>query len=137
MANLFLSIIIPNYNGRQYLSPCFEALQRQTYHHLEIILVDNGSSDDSVTLTRQMFPKVKILALDQNFGFTGALNRGIEQACGDIIVSLNNDTEADPNWAQSLVTRLEAFPDAGIVASKMLLFSDRRKIHSAGDAFGC
>lgn len=131
-----LSIIIPHYNGVSYLPPCFTALRAQTYPNLEIILVDNGSTDTSIDLTRRDFPEVDIIALGQNLGLTGAINRGIEQARGQIIVPLNNDTEVAPGWAQALVDTLAAYPDAGIVASKMLLFDERDKIHSAGDGFG-
>ena len=131
-----LSIIIPHYNGVAHLPPCLNALRGQTYSHLETILVDNGSTDESVALTHRDFPEVKIIELGQNLGLTGAINKGIKQANGQIIVPLNNDTEAAPGWAQALVDALQAYPDAGIVASKMLLFDQRDKIHSAGDGFG-
>jgi GT2 family glycosyltransferase len=131
-----LSIIIPHYNGARHLITCFNALRAQTYPYLEIILADNGSSDDSIAVTRRDFPEVKILELGHNFGFTGAINRGIAQASGQIIVPLNNDTEVAPGWAQAIVTALQAYPEAGIVACKMLLFERRDTFHSAGDGFG-
>lgn len=136
MPDPLLSIIIPHYNGAHHLTPCFTALRRQTYLHLEVILVDNGSVDDSLALTRRDFPEVKIIELGRNLGLTGAINRGMEQAAGEVLVPLNNDTEVAPQWAQALVDRLDAFPDAGIAASKMLLITERNKIHSAGDGFG-
>ena len=132
----FLSIIVPHYNGAHHLRVCFEALRAQTYPHLEIILVDNGSSDESLALTRRDFPEVKIIALPRNFGFAGAVNRGFEQAQGQIIVPLNNDTEVASGWAQALVEALQKYPDAGQVASKILLFDRRDTLHSAGDSFG-
>lgn len=131
-----LSIIIPNYNGVRYLTPCFNALRQQTYPHLEIILVDNGSRDDSITLTRREFPEVRILELDRNLGLTGAINRGIDLAQGEIIAPLNNDTEVAPGWAEALVAALQHHPEAGLAASKMLLFDRRDTLHSAGDGFG-
>lgn len=131
-----LSIIIPHYNGAHHLAPCFTALRRQSYPHLEIILVDNGSTDESVPLTKRDFPEVKIFELGQNLGFVKAVNYGITQANGQIIIPLNNDTEAASGWAQALVDALNAYPDAGIAASKMLLFNERDKLHSAGDGFG-
>ncbi len=134
--NPLLSIIIPHYNGVHHLSPCFNALRAQTYPNLEIILVDNGSTDSSVALTRRDFPEVKVIELPQNQGFTGAVNCGIKQATGQILVPLNNDTEADPHWARALVDRLTEFPEAGTIACKIMLFSERDKLHSAGDAFG-
>lgn len=131
-----LSVIIPHYNAARHLPPCLKSLQDQTYPNLEVILVDNGSADESVELTRSNFPEVKIVELGQNLGYAGAVNRGIDQANGQIVVPLNNDTEVAPGWAQAIVEALEAHPDAGIVASKMLLFDRRQKIHSAGDSFG-
>jgi GT2 family glycosyltransferase len=131
-----VSVIVPHYNGAHLLPPCFEALRHQTYPRLETILVDNGSSDESVALTRRDFPEVTVLELGQNFGLTGAINRAIAQAAGEIIVPLNNDTEVCPGWAQALVEALAAHPEAGIAASKMMLFDRRDTFHSAGDGFG-
>jgi GT2 family glycosyltransferase len=131
-----LSIIIPHHNGAHHLPPCFQSLRRQTYPYLEVILVDNGSTDESIALTRRDFPEVKVIELKQNLGLTGAINRGIQHATGQVIVSLNNDTEVAPGWAQALVEALAAYPDAGMVASKMLLFDERDRLHSAGDGFG-
>jgi GT2 family glycosyltransferase len=131
-----LSVIVPHYNGARFLPACFNALRRQTYPRLEIILADNGSTDDSVSLTRRDFPEVKIIELGRNLGFAGAVNEAIRQAAGPVIVLLNNDTEAAPGWAQALVEALLAYPEAGIVASKILLFDRRDTLHSAGDGFG-
>ncbi len=131
-----LSVIIPNWNGAKHLPTCFNALQQQTYPRIETILVDNASSDESIPLTQANYPWVKIIRLPQNMGLTVAINRGIAQAGGDIIVALNNDTEVEPGWAEALAAAFEAHPDAGMVASKMRLFDRRNIIHSAGDAFG-
>jgi GT2 family glycosyltransferase len=136
MSDPLLSIIIPHYNGAHHLTTCFNSLRAQTYPHLEIILADNGSTDESVALTWRDFPEVKILEFGRNLGLTGAINRGIGQAEGEIIVPLNNDTEVTPGWAQVLVDMLQAYPQAGIVACKMLLFNQRDTLHSAGDGFG-
>ncbi len=131
-----LSIIIPHYNGAHHLKICFTALRQQTYPHLEIILADNGSTDDSVAVTRKEFSEVKIIELGRNLGLTGAINRAIAQAQGAVIVPLNNDTEVDPGWAQALVDALNAHPEAGMIACKMRLFDRRDTLHSAGDGFG-
>jgi GT2 family glycosyltransferase len=136
MSNLLISIIIPHYNGAHHLTTCFTALRAQTYPHLEIILADNGSTDESVALTRRDFPEVKIVEFGHNLGFAGAINRVVGQARGQIIVPLNNDTEVAPGWAQALADTLHAHPEAGIIACKMLLFDRRDIFHSAGDGFG-
>ena len=131
-----LSIIIPHYNGAHHLTTCFNALRAQTYPHLEIILADNGSTDELVALTRCDFPEVRIIEFGYNWGFAGAINRAAEQACGQVIVPLNNDTEVVPGWAQAVVDTLQAHPEVGMVACKMLLFDRRDTLHSAGDGFG-
>jgi len=131
-----LSVLIPNWNGAAHLPTCFDALARQTYPNLETILIDNASTDDSIPLTETRYPWVKILRLPENIGLTGALNFGIKHATGQIIAPLNNDTEVDAHWAEALVHALQSRPEAGMAASKMLLFDRRDTIHSAGDAFG-
>ena len=129
------SVVIPNWNGAHHLPVCLDALRAQTYPHLEIILVDNGSSDDSVELVSGEYPDVRLLALDRNLGLTGGNNVGFRAARGEVLISLNNDTEADPHFVQALVEALDQQPEAGMAASKMLLFDRRDTIHSAGDGY--
>jgi GT2 family glycosyltransferase len=131
-----LSVIIPNWNGARHLPTCLGSLRRQTYPHLEVILVDNASSDESVALVRRDYPEAVLVQLDENLGLTGGINRGIQAARGEIIAPLNNDTEVAPGWAEALVTALLDHPEAGMSASKMLLFDRRDTLHSAGDAYG-
>ncbi len=132
------SIIIPNYNGKRFLDTCLVALRNQTYpvDLTEIILVDDGSSDDSVPYVRSRYPEVKVVALNRNSGLAKACNAGAQIACGDLLVMLNNDTEAEPGWLAALVAAAEAHPHAGAIASKMLLFDRRDTLHNAGDLMG-
>ncbi len=131
-----LSVIIPNWNGARHLPTCLDSLRRQTYPHLEVILVDNASRDESVALVRRDYPHVVLVQLDENLGLTGGINRGVQAARGELIAPLNNDTEVAPGWAEALVTALLDHPEAGMSASKMLLFDRRDTLHSAGDAYG-
>jgi GT2 family glycosyltransferase len=131
-----LSVIIPNWNGARHLPTCLDSLRRQTYTQLEVILVDNASTDESVALVQRDYPEVVLVQLEQNLGLTGGINRGIQVAGGEIIAPLNNDTEVAPGWAGALVAALLDHPDAGMAASKMLLFDRRDTLHSAGDAYG-
>ncbi len=133
-----VSVIIPNYNGKRFLDTCLDALARQTYpaERLEIILVDDASTDDSVDFVQRHFPHVRVLSLEHNSGLATACNRGAAIARGDIIALLNNDTEVEPRWVEALVTALAEHPWAGAAASKMLLFDRRNVLHSAGDMMG-
>lgn len=130
-----LSVIIPHWNARDYLDTCLNALRTQTHPDVEVILVDNASTDGSATYTRQHFPEVRVIELPENRGFTGACNAGIEVSTGEFIALLNNDTEAAPNWASAVIDALRRHPEAGFAASKMLLFDRRDTFHTAGDFY--
>lgn len=129
------SIIIPNWNGAQHLTACLDSLRRQTFRGFEIIVADNASADGSLELLAGRYPEVKALALDRNYGFAGACNAGLRVAQGEIRILLNNDTEADPAWLAEVAAAFERHPEAGMVASKMLLFDQRDTLHTAGDLY--
>jgi GT2 family glycosyltransferase len=135
-ASPLASVVIPNWNGVEHLPACLNSLRAQTYPHLEVILVDNGSTDGSQELVAEKYPEVRLLGLEQNLGLTGGNNAGFQASQGKILVSLNNDTEAAPTFVESLVTALVDHPEAGMAAAKMLLFDQRDLIHSAGDGYG-
>jgi GT2 family glycosyltransferase len=130
------SVVIPNWNGAHHLPVCLDALREQQYPHVEVIVVDNGSTDGSQALVEEHYPEVQLLALDRNLGLTGGNNAGFRAARGEILISLNNDTEADPRFVEALVSALQEHPEAGMAAAKMLLFDQRDTLHSAGDGYG-
>lgn len=135
MANPLFSIIIPHWNGKQFLQPCLDALRKQSYSPIEVIIADNASSDGSQEYIKTNYPEVKLIELPENRGFTGACNAGMEAAKGEFIALLNNDTEVDPKWVEAVVDAFQRHPEAGMVASKMLLFTERDRIHTTGDLF--
>ena len=125
-----VSIIIVNWNGRSYLPDCLDSLAEQTFGDFEVILVDNGSVDDSVSFVRESYPWVKLVLLDTNTGFAKGNNFGLEHASGDYIVTLNNDTRAEAGWLAALVRTAHAHPGAGMVGCRiahlMILISSIR-----------
>ena len=129
------SVVIPHWNGKQFLSPCLDSLQRQTYRSLDVIIVDNASTDGSQSLVREQYPWVRLIELAENRGFTGACNIGMQAAQGEIVSLLNNDTEVEPDWAATVMDAFARYPDVGSVASKMLLYNKRDHFHTAGDYF--
>lgn len=135
LQNPRVSILIPNWNGARFLPTCLSALQQQTFHDFEIVVVDNASTDESRALIARDFQNVRVLALDANYFFAGAINRGIRATQSEIVVLLNNDTEAEPTWLEELIRALDAHPRAGMAASKLHLFDERAKLHSAGDFY--
>jgi len=130
-----VSVVIPNWNGAHHLPTCLDALRRQTYAPVEMIVADNASTDGSRALLAERYPEVRVVALPENRGFTGASNAGMRAATGSIVALLNNDTEADPAWLGELVAALDRHPEAGFAASKILLFDDRTRFHAAGDLY--
>lgn len=128
-----VSIIIPHLNGRHHLDDCFQSLRRLTFTDFEVILVDNGSTDGTQEFVRENYPEVRLLELGQNRGFTGACNAGWQAAQGEFVILLNNDTEVDAHWLAEIVDAFARHPEAGSVASKMLLFDRRDHFHTAGD----
>jgi len=130
-----ISVIIPNWNGAEYLPACLDSLRKQTHEEHRVILVDNGSGDGSLELLSTRYPEVQVIALPENRGFAEAVNVGIKASDDPVIALLNNDTEADSGWLAALMKAMEAYPEAGSVASKILLFDRRNVFHSAGDYY--
>lgn len=137
-AGPIVSVIIPNYNGLRFLPTCLDALRGQTYPAAltEVILVDDASTDESVPFVCAHYPEVKVVRMPRNRGLAAACNAGAAVARGELLVMLNNDTESEPGWLAGLVEANLAHPEAGAVASKMLLFDRRDVLHSAGDLMG-
>jgi GT2 family glycosyltransferase len=127
-----VSIIVVNWNGERFLKDCLGALLGQSYSNCEIILVDNGSSDNSVRFAREKFPEVKVVELKENEGFTGGNAAGLEIAQGAFIALVNTDARADETWLQNLIEPMVGDGTVGICASK-LIFTDSLTLNSAGD----
>jgi GT2 family glycosyltransferase len=127
------SIVVPNWNGRDWLPRCLEGLAAQSLTPREVIVVDNGSTDDSLGYLRAAHPDVRILELGRNTGFAHAVNRGIEAAGAELVALVNTDVVPVPDWLARLVGALEADPGAASVACKMLSLADPDEVYDAGD----
>lgn len=135
MSQPLFSVVIPNWNGARHLRVCLNALRNQSYPYIEIIVVDNASTDDSQPLLRGEYPDVSLIVLPTNRGFTGACNAGLQAARGEFVALLNNDTEADSRWVAEVVACFQRHAEAGLIASKMLLFDKRNVFHTTGDFY--
>ncbi len=127
-----VSIIIVNFNGAHLLPDCFNSLAAQTFQDFEVVLVDNGSRDNSLAQIERLPLKPRLIALTQNTGFATGNNIGIQAATGKYIVLLNNDTQVDRCFVAELIKPVEADPQVGMVAPKILNFFDREVIDSVG-----
>ena len=126
------SVVIVNWNGREYLDRCLSSVLAQTYPHFEVILVDNGSTDGSAEYVSAAFPEVLSIRNQENLGFAAGNNVGIKASRGKFLATLNNDTEVDPLWLEELVTAMGSLPRVGMCASKMLLYHQPHIIDSTG-----
>jgi GT2 family glycosyltransferase len=97
-----ISIVIVNWNGRKWLNRCLTTLSSQTYRNIEIIVVDNASTDDSVKFISQHFPQVKLIKNRDNRGFAYANNVGIKYSKGEYILLINNDTWVEKKFIQEM-----------------------------------
>ena len=130
-----VSIIIVNWNGKNFLASCLDGLKQQMYRDFSIILVDNGSYDGSLELVQKKYPEVETIALSENLGFATANNIAIKSIDTEYVALLNNDAVPHPEWLENLVKALQQNPEAGFAASKMLLYDNPGTIDRVGDVY--
>lgn len=127
-----ISVIIVNYNGRGCLEDLLKSLSLQTFTRFEILIVDNGSTDDSVAFIEKEFPKVRVFHSKKN-NFSAGNNLGIKNAKSEYVFILNNDTELDARCLESLSTAIKSSDSSvGMWATKILNYYQRDMIDSAG-----
>jgi GT2 family glycosyltransferase len=116
-----LSIVIVNWNGRDLLEDCLSSIYARTYRHtIEIIIVDNASTDGSVEMLRGKYPDIRLIVNAENLGFNKANNIGIRQSTGSYILLLNNDTIIEDDAFDRMLDFMEAHPDAGAMGPRVL-----------------
>jgi GT2 family glycosyltransferase len=130
-----VDLIIPTLNGAAILGRCLDALAASTFRDFQLVVFDDGSTEPIEPVVRSRFPAATVLRSDVNIGLARAFNRAIEAGSAPYVVLLNNDTEPGADWLAELVACAERHPEAGSVASKLRLLSDRQKLHSAGDGW--
>jgi GT2 family glycosyltransferase len=128
-------VVVVNWNRGELLRACLESLALQIFPRLEVVLVDNGSSDGSADMAESEFAgrlALKVIRSPVNLGFCAGNNRGIEACAGDLIALLNNDAVAHPNWIAELEAIFHRSPEIGMAASKILVYEDPTRIDKAG-----
>ena len=129
-----VTIITINFNQLQLTCELLDSLRKVTYPAVEVIVVDNHSKEDPTPLIGERYPEVKLIASDENLGFAGGNNLGIQAARGEYLLFLNNDTEVHPGFLEPLVALFESNPEAGAASSKILYYNSGEMIQYAGSS---
>ena len=130
-----LSVIIPNFNGKQFLKTCLDSIKNQNYSFYNVIIVDNASSDGSVQYIHENYPEFTLIQNKENLGFAAAVNQGIKSSSSEYIFLLNNDVELEQDSISNLLKCIKKDKNIFGVSSKMILYTDRSKMDDAGDEY--
>lgn len=132
-----VSVVVVNWNRKDYLRACLRSLASQTFGDFEVIVVDNASADGSAEMVEREFAsagslRIRLIRNAENRGFCAANNQGFAASRSPLVALLNNDAEADPHWLGEMVRVIEERPEAGMIACKSLIWDDPSRIDKAG-----
>ena len=136
------AVVILNWNTEGFLKEFLPSLLRSVakVEGAEVVVADNASTDDSMKVMAEMFPEVKTLTFNQNYGFTGGYNKAFdalhETEKPEYFVLINSDIEVTDNWLQPLIDWMDSHPECGACAPKLHSFQEREKFEYAGAAGG-
>ncbi len=128
-------MVIITWNGRRWIDKCLGSVLAMQPQPAEVILVDNGSSDDTVAHVREAFPGVTVVALEQNVGFAAGNNAGARRASSSYLAFLNNDVDVDRAWLAELMAPAQGDHTVGLVTSRIVYMDRPTMIDSAGDGY--
>ncbi|WP_337098197.1 glycosyltransferase family 2 protein [Paenibacillus sp. YIM B09110] len=128
-----VSIVIPNYNGENYILDSIASIYDQIANKSSIIVIDNHSSDSSLALIQVKYPDITLIVNSENIGFAAAVNQGIKASDTTYVILLNNDAFAREGYVLELLKCIDSDPNIFSVSSKMLRFSEPGIIDNAGD----
>jgi hypothetical protein len=132
-----ISIVILNYNGRKHLERFLPSVvQYSILPETEIVVADNGSTDDSINFLQTRYPQIRLILLDKNYGFAGGYNKALQQVEAEYFVLLNSDVEVTENWLDPLVKEMDARPEVAACQPKILALKQRSFFEHAGACGG-
>ncbi len=132
-----VTVVVPNYNGHEYIDKCLLHLCKQEYSDFKVIVVDNGSQDDSYNSVYKYSDEldIELVKLNSNYGFSRAVNEGIIRADSEYVILLNNDAYAGKKFIQELVNKMDSDDKIFSAQALMLQYANRNLVDSAGDYF--
>lgn len=130
-----LSVVLLNYNGKHHLESFLPSVVDNSGPH-EVVVIDNGSDDGSLTFIEKQFPSVRLIAFDKNHGFCGGYNKAIPQIQSDYVVLLNTDVEVTNGWIDPVLNHLQQNPDVKAAQPKILDHKAKNRFEYAGASGG-
>lgn len=127
-----VSIIVLNWNGKGFLKDCLDSLKKVTYPNLEVIIVDNNSTDGSQAFIKKQYPTFTLIENKKNYGFAKGNNIGWKVAHGDYVLFLNNDTVVTPDFLQPLLADFKKNPKIGCLQPQMRVMKEKKLLDSVG-----
>lgn len=131
-----VAVVILNWNGQKYLEQFLPFVLATSYNNLEVVVADNGSTDDSVSFLRNIYPAIRIICFKKNFGFAKGYNEALKQVKADYYVILNSDVEVQSNWLAPMVELLESNKSIAVCQPKILSYTNKKMFEYAGAAGG-
>jgi len=122
-----VSIVLLVYNGEKYIQECAFAVKAQIYSHIEVVVVDNASTDRGMQILKSTYPNWIYIQHKDNLGFAAGMNSGLEIARGDYVVPLNQDVYLDCNFIDKCVNIMEALPGAGALGAEEYLWENGKR----------
>ena len=130
-----VTVLIPNYNGKKWLEQCLPTIQKTTYPNYEVLVVNNGSTDQSGEFLKKNYPDVRVIEIKKNKGYAGANNFGVKYASGKYVLFLNNDTQVTPKFLEPLVEKIESDKKIGAIQPQIRHMVNKKVIDSIGSFF--
>ena len=132
------AVVILNWNTEGFLKDLLPGLLKsvETVEGAEVIVADNASTDGSLKVMKELFPEVRTIVFEKNFGFTGGYNRAFDQIDSDLFVLINSDIEVTDGWLEPLIEWMKGHPECGACAPKLHSYQEREKFEYAGAAGG-
>lgn len=136
MTNPSVSIVILNWNGKNYLQQFLPFVMQSTYENYTVVVADNGSTDDSVDYLKNNYPQIRIIEFSENFGYAKGYNKALGQVQSDYYILLNSDVKVMPEWIEPLVRLAESNPQIAACQPKIMSYNHPEYFEYAGAAGG-
>ena len=131
-----VSIVILNWNGRNYLEQFLPSVMASTYPNFNVVVADNASTDDSIPFLRSYYPLIRVVELKKNYGFAKGYNEALKQVESDYYVLLNSDVEVSASWIEPVIELMEGDKSVAACQSKLILYKDKASFEYSGASGG-